>query len=312
MQKNEISLSNDLNIITAEINSYKQVAGQAIFEIGKRLKHVKENDLVHGEFGSWLEKIEMSSTQANRFMKVVSEIDQNKLTHVGQFGFRALYEIATIPQEEREKEHEINGQTKTVDEMTVRELQELKRQNKQLEQSKQQAEQQTEQAEQDKKDAEFKANQREDWWMSATKTIEQLRNQQPETIEKQVIKEIIPEHIKKQMIEKDEVLKSAKNELESMQKEMNHLKTQNKNTDEQTKKEREIKILMLDASKSVLKTKLKIDEFLQEVAATPYRHGAIASSSEGAKQKLQEGVDELKTFCEEMEMSLHGTIEHSK
>lgn len=33
---NELTLSTDLNVITAEISSYKQVAGQAILEIGKR------------------------------------------------------------------------------------------------------------------------------------------------------------------------------------------------------------------------------------------------------------------------------------
>src|SRR5690625_4821348 len=131
---NELELSNDLNVITAEINSYKQVAGQAIFEIGKRLKHVKENDLVHGEFGGWLESIEMSHTQANRFMKVYEELPDSKITHVGQIGLRALYEIATMPEEEREKEHTLSsGETKTVDEMTVRELQEVKKQLKDAE-----------------------------------------------------------------------------------------------------------------------------------------------------------------------------------
>lgn len=31
----EIKLSSDINVITAEINSYKQLAGQSIWEIGR-------------------------------------------------------------------------------------------------------------------------------------------------------------------------------------------------------------------------------------------------------------------------------------
>lgn len=140
---NELQLSKDLNVITAEIQSYKQIAGQSIFEIGRRLKHVKENDLVHGEFGKWLETIDMSNQQASRFIKVYEEIPQSEISHVGKVSFRALYEIATLPQEEREKEHTLdNGETKTVDEMTVRELEELKKQLKETKQAKQQAESQ--------------------------------------------------------------------------------------------------------------------------------------------------------------------------
>lgn len=131
---NELVLSKDITVITAEINSYKQVAGQAIFEIGRRLKHVKENDLVHGEFGKWLESVSMSSSQANRFMKVINELDENFLT-TRNIGIEALYYISTMPEDERTKPHTIpsTGESKTVDEMTVRELREVKKQLKESE-----------------------------------------------------------------------------------------------------------------------------------------------------------------------------------
>ena len=95
---NEIKLSNDLQQIELEIQHHKNIAGQSIWEIGKRLNHVKENDLAHGEFTEWLKSIDMSQTQANRFMKVSSEL--KKPTSVN-LGINALYLIATLPEEEQ-------------------------------------------------------------------------------------------------------------------------------------------------------------------------------------------------------------------
>ena len=127
---NEIALSSDINVITAEINSYKQIAGQSIWEIGRRLNYVKENDLSHGEFGSWVESIGIDRSEAFKFMKVAE-----KLPNVETFqhlGSTALYIMTTIPEEERTKQHETSkGETKTPDKMTVRELSELKKQLKQ-------------------------------------------------------------------------------------------------------------------------------------------------------------------------------------
>ena len=127
---NEIALSSDINVITAEINSYKQIAGQSIWEIGRRLNYVKENDLSHGEFGSWVESIGIDRSEAFKFMKVAE-----KLPNVETFqhlGSTALYIMTTIPEEERSKQHETSkGETKTPDQMTVREISELKKQLKQ-------------------------------------------------------------------------------------------------------------------------------------------------------------------------------------
>ena len=127
---NEISLSSDINVITAEINSYKQIAGQSIWEIGRRLNYVKENDLSHGEFGSWVESIGIDRSEAFKFMKVAERLPNvETFQHLGS---TALYIMTTIPEEERTKQHETSkGETKTPDQMTVRELSELKKQLKQ-------------------------------------------------------------------------------------------------------------------------------------------------------------------------------------
>lgn len=167
---NEVQLSNDLTTIETEIKSYQNIAGQSIFEIGRRLKHVKENDLAHGEFGKWLSKINMSRSTARRFIKVANSPELNSPS-MANLGTSILYEIATLPEEEREKEHlTSSGEKKTPDEMTQRELRELKKQLKQRDEQNAQLESQLEQAQRSES--------------IARNQLENEQNREPEVIEK--------------------------------------------------------------------------------------------------------------------------------
>ncbi|MBK4790843.1 hypothetical protein CU019_1953 [Enterococcus faecium] len=125
---------------------------------------MKENDLAHGEFSKWVSEIGIQEREAQRFMKIANELPN--ATTWSALGTRALYLIATLPEEERTKEHVTEkGETKTPDEMTVRELQELKKQLK-------------------AKDEQIAMQ---------AKMIDDLSEQEPEIIEKEVVVEKIPD-----------------------------------------------------------------------------------------------------------------------
>lgn len=118
----EIALSNNLSQIELEINYHKNIAGQSIWEIGRRLNHVKENDLAHGQFMSWLRKVEIDHTSAKRMMKIANELPNSATLH--HLGTTALYLIASLPEEEQK--NQIN-RLEQGDSLTVRELQLVKK-----------------------------------------------------------------------------------------------------------------------------------------------------------------------------------------
>ncbi|MBZ2136637.1 DUF3102 domain-containing protein [Streptococcus gordonii] len=121
----EMALSDNLAQIELEINHHKQLAGQSIWEIGRRLNHVKEHDLVHGEFRAWHEKLGLDKDFAYKSMKIANELPNvETLRHLGT---TALHLIATLPEENKQEQIERIEQG---DNPTVRELQEVKRQLK--------------------------------------------------------------------------------------------------------------------------------------------------------------------------------------
>ena len=124
---NELALSNNLQQIELEINHHKQIAGQSIWEIGRRLNHVKENDLAHGQFMEWVGKLGINQPEANRMMKVANELPNSST--LSNLGSTALYLIATLPDNQKQEQLE---RIENGDNPTVRELQEIKRENDRL------------------------------------------------------------------------------------------------------------------------------------------------------------------------------------
>lgn len=166
---NEIAeLSADIHVITAEINAYQRVAGEAIFEIGRRLHEVKYNPakyglpsgtdkegrtiVARGAWGEWLRDVNVDEKMAPTFLKVYTELGGSKFVTGRNSGIKALYEIAQLPPEQREKPQTVpsTGEVKAVNEMTVRELREVKKALKE-------AEAKAQQAEVARRDAEIKA-----------------------------------------------------------------------------------------------------------------------------------------------------------
>lgn len=130
-------LSTDLVVITEEIRGYQRQAGKSIWEIGKRIAQVKNNDLAHGQFLPWLESIGMNVSVAERFMKIATTLEESDKFQ--SLGYQALYLITTLPEDERHQEHELaSGVVKEPSDMTVRELQEVKRKLKAAESNNQQ------------------------------------------------------------------------------------------------------------------------------------------------------------------------------
>lgn len=136
----EPALSNDLQVISSEIIGFKRLAGQSIFEIGMRIKHVKENDLSHGQFEKWLDSIRIEPSSARKMMAIAEELTSNRST-LNDLGMSALYLIATLPDEQKQEQIE---RIESGDNPTVRELQEIKRENNRLKSENARLEQQKE------------------------------------------------------------------------------------------------------------------------------------------------------------------------
>ncbi|HEQ1095548.1 TPA: DUF3102 domain-containing protein [Streptococcus pyogenes] len=159
----ELALSNDLQVISSEIIGFKRLAGQSIFEIGMRIKHVKENDLSHGQFEKWLDSIRIEPSSARKMMAIAEELTSNRST-LNDLGMSVLYLIATLPDNQKQEQLE---RIENGDNSTVRELQEIKRENNRLKAENTRLEQQKENL--------------------AEQAVKQ------EVIEKEVIKEVIPD-----------------------------------------------------------------------------------------------------------------------
>lgn len=127
------NLVRSIEVIENEIIFFKAQASASMLEIGRRLIEAKEQ-IPYGEWQSWLaEKVEFSERTAQRFMKIAEGYkDADTVAVLGTRKALALLAFEDIEREEfLAEKHEVNGEEKTVQEMTSAELDEAIRAMKQ-------------------------------------------------------------------------------------------------------------------------------------------------------------------------------------
>lgn len=290
---NELQLSDDLPIIESELKAFKEMNGYSIYEIGRRLKHVKENDLVHGQWTEWLEKVDVHPREAQRFIKIVSD-PQLKTTTWSHLGSRALYEITGVPVEEREKKHITEkGEEKSVDEMTIKEIQDLKKQLKQRDEEKAQLESQLEQAQRSES--------------IARKQLEDVEDKEPEVVEREVVKEVVPDEVQQQLEQFKQKFERESNNANELRDELQRYRDSFSDPN-QAYEEKELTRLERESSINAHKISISIQNFIKENSVETYRLDTVIKANPKSKERLEENVALLKEFTSNLEAMLNGRI----
>lgn len=136
---NEVTLSNNLRQIELDLRQENEQIGKSIWKIGCMLKHVKENDLTHGQFMDWYKNLGYNKNFVSKAITIADKL--SNFPTLGNIGTEALYLIATLPDEQKQEQIE---RIESGDNPTVRELQEIKRENNRLKSENARLEQQKE------------------------------------------------------------------------------------------------------------------------------------------------------------------------
>lgn len=295
-----MNLSTDINVITAEIKSYQQIAGQSIFEIGKRLKYVKENDLVYGEFGNWLKDIDLDDSTARKFMRAYIQFE--KRGTFPELPTSKIFQIIALPQEiDRqqfiEEPHMIpsTGEEKTVDEMTVRELREVKKALKEKDKLLHQETERRKRAEQET----FAVRKSE---QLTRKQLEELEQQEPQIVEREVVKEVAiesKEHINiiNELKDKNTELKDTvdfyKQKADALSKDVDDIQLEESS-------------MNYVANKNVHNLIAYMDEFLKDAVVSSLMRGSIATASDATKELLDSRIEAFQEFLNDLKIAKTG------
>lgn len=240
----ELSLSKDIRQIDFEIEQYKQSIGSSIWEIGRRLNHVKEHNLVHGEFIEWVESHDFNYKTANRFMRIARELPN--IPTLGNLGKTALDLIASLPEQEKQQEIE---KVERGEQSTVRELRELKKQLKQ-------------------KDEQIAA-------------LEQaVEDVEPQIVEKEVVKKEVPadyERIKRENERFNQQINEMQGRTNYFKQELERLTAEREEVDEKSRKYDEL-------NEAIQKMQGQLDEGQQKIAAQKEVYELVEKAKELIKE----------------------------
>ena len=269
---------------TAEILMLKDQTAQNIIEIGRRLIEVKET-LEHGEYLKWLkEKVDFTERTAQRFVKVATVFSNT--TPVSHLGTRKLLALAGLDEEDREEVMQENN----VEDMTTRELEKVVKEKKEIKK-------QLEAEQEYSNELQDAIKEKENQIRALKQKIENIQIPEKEIVEKEVVKEIIPESITKQM----EQLEEEKNELFQKYEQAKSTIVSMNNV-----KNNEMGQKYYDYGFDGLST--EIASFVRNVSKYTYMEQEYSELSISKKTLLKNGIKKIETWLLDMKKTMNETL----
>ena len=273
---------------TAEILMLKDQTAQNIIEIGRRLIEVKET-LEHGEYLKWLkEKVDFTERTAQRFVKVATVFSNT--TPVSHLGTRKLLALAGLDEEDREEVMKENN----VEDMTTRELEQVVKEKKEI---KKQLEAEKEYS----NELQDAIKEKEKQIKTLQQKIENIQIPEKEIVEKETIKEVVPEHIiqekrmlKKEIEEQQQQLEKLQKRAEKAESALNSVKLENKAEQDNIYYKNNLDLLQVI-----------VKEFLGKASKYTYFREEYQNIPTQKKKFVENNIEQVRNWVMLMEQALN-------
>ncbi len=96
VRKQRHVFSADLETVERKLREIEKAERQSALERGMLLKHVKDNDLTHGQWGTWLSGFGMDASTATRYIQVYDQFGNRATSH--DLPTSKLFEMVKLPE----------------------------------------------------------------------------------------------------------------------------------------------------------------------------------------------------------------------
>ena len=278
-----------LNQLVSEIKFFENQAVTSYWEIGKRLSQAKK-EIPHGEWMSWVDKnLGYTYDQTKSLIRVYQEYSKSGTFH--DLGFSKVYALTSIKDEE-EREEFINNNP--VEDMTVREL------KKEIKEYKEEIRKKNLELEETVKEKEEEIGKLRVSNNSLYGELQVEKSRSPEVIEKEVIKEIVPDDYELTKAQ----LENANKKLEKLMQVNQSLKDKEKLAMSKLESEQANKKIVEDVSGF----HYKIAGFIQEVGGLLYLTEYLDDIPKENKKLFLDSARYLREFSEQLYTNIEDYI----
>ncbi len=269
------------------------IAEDARLKIGRELKKVRDRLANHdkGVFYKWFESGGLNKHQVYYYINLVelsTNLDNTQKDNFLNAPKSLQKEVMKKNAPEDLKQKVLDGDITTRKEykQLYKEKEELEQQNAQLQSQMQQA-QRSEQI--------------------ALQKLENAQNKAPEVIEREVVKEVVPDDVKRQLEQFKQKFERESNNANELRDELEKYRKSFSDPN-QAYEEKELNRLERESSINAHKIAISIQNFIKENSVETYRLDTIIKANPKSKERLEENVALLKEFTSNLEAMLNGRI----